>query len=390
MTPKDILMIAPHPFLSNRGSPLNTFNKIKTLSKLGHNITLLTYPEGTNVPGFRIIRVPLIPFFKNIPIGPSIHKILYDVLLLLKGISIVSKHRFDIIHAHEIDGATIGTILKKICNNFLGYSPRLFYDMHSLLSEQIRNKNYRTNFLLDNLFKYVELFSYRNSDRLLMISPSFINRIREFNQHQKALFLSDIPALKEEFVDFATYEYLREKIKNRYIFLYMGNIENYQGVNLLLEAFKTVERIREDAGLVIVGGTIDEIKNLNKVVERLELKKVYLFSQQPLEKMPAFLSISDILISPRLKGTNVPYKIYPYMRVGKPIIATNIPAHTLILENNKSALLCEVNPIDMGNKMNLLLQDEALRKRIGIGAKQLFENNFTSEIYRDKLKNLYR
>ena len=164
----------------------------------------------------------------------------------------------------------------------------------------------------------------------------------------------------------------------------------YQGVNLLLEAFKTVERIREDAGLVIVGGTNNEIKNLSKVVERLELKKVYLFSQQPLEKMPAFLSISDIVISPRLKGTNVPYKIYPYMRVGKPIIATNIPAHTLILENNKSALLCEVNPIDMGNKMNLLLLDEALRKRIGIGAKQLFENNFTSEIYRDKLENLYR
>lgn len=388
MPPKEILMIAPHPFLSNRGSPLNTFNKIKTLSKLGHNVTLLTYPEGTDVPGFKIIRVPLIPFFKNIPIGPSIHKVLYDILLLSKGISIIRNQRFDVIHAHEIDGAIIGAILKKMCKK--ADCPQLYYDMHSLLSEQLRNKNYKINFLLDHILKSIEIFAYKNSDRLLMISPSFLNRISEFDQQEKALFLPDIPALKEESVDPETFEDLKNKIKHKIIFLYMGNIENYQGVYLLLEAFKNVERSSYDTGLVIVGGTKDEIKKVEKAVKELGLKRVYLFSQQPLEKMPAFLKLSDIVVSPRLRGTNIPYKIYPYMRMGKPIIATDIPAHSLIFENNKNALLCEVDPANMGNKMLLLLQDDSIRTRIGNGARDLFEKNFSSEIYRDKLENLYR
>lgn len=389
MPPKDILMIAPHPFLSNRGSPLNTYNKIKTLSELGHNVTLLTYPEGDDIEGFRIIRVSSIPFFKNIPIGPSIHKLLYDALLLLKGISVLNKYRFDVIHAHEIDGAIIGAVLKKVCKGISGNSPLLYYDMHSLLSEQMRNKNYRINFLLDNFFNYLEMFAYGHSDRLLMISPSFLNRLFKFNQHKKAIFLPDVPALKEELVDQDTYKDLKTKIKHKTIFLYMGNIENYQGVEMLLEAFRIIEKTVDDAGLVIVGGTNNEIKNLENKVNKLGLKRAYLFSQQPLKKMPAFLKLSDIVVSPRLRGTNIPYKLYPYMRMGKPIIATNIPAHNLILENNKSALVCEINPQDMGNKMQLLLQDESLRKHIGSGAKELFESNFTLEIYKDKLKNLY-
>ncbi|MCE8429461.1 MAG: glycosyltransferase family 4 protein [Candidatus Methanoperedens sp.] len=363
---------------------------MKTLSMLGHNVTLLTYPEGTDIQGFRIIRVPLIPFFKNIPIGPSIHKILYDFLLLIEGLSIIRKKRFDVIHSHEIDGAIVGAILKKVCNRAIGYKPMLYYDMHSLLSEQMRNKNYKINFLLDNILNYIEFFAYRNSDRLLMISPSFVNRLMEFNQNEKALFLPDIPALKEELVDPETYEYLKNKIKHKIVFLYMGNIENYQGVYLLLEAFKIVERSGYDTGLVIVGGTKEEIKNLEKAVNKYGLARVYLFSQQPLEKMPAFLKLSDIAVSPRLRGTNIPYKIYPYMRMGKPIIATDIPAHNLILENNKNALLCELDPVNMGNKMLLLLQDDSIRKSIGNGARDLFEKNFSSEIYRDKLENLYR
>lgn len=388
MIPKNILMIAPHPFLSNRGSPLNTYNKIKTLSELGHNVTLLTYPEGVNLPGLTIIRISSLPFLKNIPIGPSIHKVIYDILLLFKGISIISRKQFDVIHAHEIDGAIVGVILKKICK--IAYCPKLYYDMHSLLSEQMRNKKYRINFLLDHIITYLEIFAYKNSDRLLMISPSFINRLSEFDQQEKALFLPDIPALKEEYVDPETYEELRNKIKHKVVFLYMGNIENYQGVYLLLKAFKIVEGSSYDTGLVIVGGTEEEIKNLEEEVKKLGLTRVYLFSQQPLDKMPAFLSLADIVVSPRLMGTNIPFKIYPYIKMGKPIIATDIPAHSLVLENNKNALLCAVDPVELGNKMLTLLQDESLRKSIGKGAKDLFEKEYTYEKFKDKLENLYR
>ena len=381
-------MIAPEPFLTNRGSPLNVYSKIKTLSGLGHAITLLTYPEGVNVPGLKIVRVPFMPFLKNIPIGASIHKIVYDILLLTYGLRIIFKYKFDVIHAHEIDGAMIGALLKNVCRRIAGYNPRLYYDMHSILPEQMRNKGYNIIFL-NILCKYIERYAYKSSDRILIISPSFKDRLSEFNQDRKAIFVPDIPALNEENIDPGLYNKLKTKIKEDTVFLYMGNLEKYQGVSLLINAFKIVEETGSNAALLIVGGKDKAFEALRNRIRDLKLEKVYIYNQQSLEMMPTYLKFCDVVVSPRLRGTNIPYKIYPYIRAGKPLIATNIPAHSLILENNKNVLMCEVDRIDMANKMLLLMNDNALKERIGKGAKELFMNYFSFGIYKTKLKNLY-
>lgn len=381
-------MIAPHPFLMNRGSSLNTYNKVRTLSEFGHNTTLLTYPEGENIPDLKIVRVPFVPFLRNIPIGPSIHKVVYDMLLLLYGLGIILRDRFDVIHAHEIDGAIIGSLLRNACRIILRYKPLLYYDMHSLFSEQMQNRGYK-NIFLNALFKYVEKHVYRSSDKLLMISPSFKDRLFEFNQDHKAIFLPDIPALNEEIIDPELYNDLKSKIKKDTVFLYMGNLENYQGVNLLIHAFKIVEELCSSVALMIVGGSNKDLEILRKLIKKLELKNVYVYGQQTLQKMSTYLRLSDIVVSPRLRGSNIPYKIYPYIRMGKPLIATNIPAHNLILENNKNVSMCNVDSIDMANKMLLLMKDDSLRKRIGKGARELFVRYFSPEIYKNKLKELY-
>ena len=383
-----ILMIAPQPFLTNRGSPLNVYSKVKTLSGLGHDITVLTYPEGMDVPDSEIIRVPLLPFLKNIPIGPSIHKVVYDILLLVYGLQIVLRNKFDVIHAHEIDGATIGALLKSTCKIIKGHKLLLYYDMHSLFSEQMCNKGHKIIFL-NTLCKHVEKYTYKNSDKLLMISASFKDRVSEFGQDYKAIFVPDIPALTEEAIDLELYNKLKNEIKEDTVFLYMGNIEKYQGVDLLIDAFKTVEESGNSAALLIVGGGSKDFETLKKITAESKLKNIYIYGQQPLEKMPTYLKFSDIVVSPRLRGTNIPYKIYPYIKMGKPLVATNIPAHNVILENNKNALMCEVDRTDMANKMLLLMKDNPLQARIGKGAKELFISSFSPDVYKNKLKNLY-
>ena len=381
-------MIAPHPFLTNRGSPLNVYKKAKTLSELGHNLILLTYPEGVNIPDLKIIRVPFIPFLRNIPIGPSIHKFLYDILLLLYGLIIILRNRFDVIHAHEIDGAIIGSLLKNICIMILKYKPLLYYDMHSLFFEQMQIRGYK-NIFIKSLSKYIEKYAYYNSDKLLIISPFFKTRLSEFNQNHKSIFIPDVPALKEEKINQKLFKKLKNKIKADKIFFYMGTLEYYQGLNLLIHAFKIVEKKYNNVVLLIVGGSKKDSENLKKYIKKINLKRVYIYNQQPLEMMPVYLKFSDIVISPRLYGTNIPYKIYPYIRMGKPLIATNIPAHNIILEDSKNALMCEVNSIDMAKKMLLLMEDHSLEDRIAKGARELFIRLFTFESYKNKLKNLY-
>ena len=53
--------------------------------------------------------------------------------------------------------------------------------------------------------------------------------------------------------------------------------------------------------------------------------------QQPAKEIPGFVQAADLLVSPRIRGTNTPLKIYSYLRSGKPIVATNLLTHTQVL-----------------------------------------------------------
>ena len=47
----------------------------------------------------------------------------------------------------------------------------------------------------------------------------------------------------------------------------------------------------------------------------------------------------DILVSPRIRGTNTPLKIYSYLRSGKPIVATDLLTHTQVLSPRVARLV---------------------------------------------------
>ena len=80
-----ILMIAPEPFFEPRGTPFSEYHRIKALGELGHQVDLVTYPIGRDVPlpGLRIHRTLRPPFVSKVRIGPSVTKLLLDGLMLL-------------------------------------------------------------------------------------------------------------------------------------------------------------------------------------------------------------------------------------------------------------------------------------------------------------------
>jgi glycosyltransferase involved in cell wall biosynthesis len=61
--------------------------------------------------------------------------------------------------------------------------------------------------------------------------------------------------------------------------------------------------------------------------------------QQAARDIPAYVQACDILVSPRVRGTNTPLKIYSYLRSGKPIVATDLRTHTQVLSNDVARLV---------------------------------------------------
>jgi glycosyltransferase involved in cell wall biosynthesis len=105
-----ILMIAPTPFFADRGCHVRILGEAKALIALGYDLVLCTYGLGREMDGIRTERSVLIPWYKKLSAGPSLHKFYIDFLLLWKVIVVCRKFKPDIIHAHLHEGIVIGKI----------------------------------------------------------------------------------------------------------------------------------------------------------------------------------------------------------------------------------------------------------------------------------------
>ena len=116
--------------------------------------------------------------------------------------------------------------------------------------------------------------------------------------------------------------------------MYVGNLEHYQGIDLLLEGFRhTLDQMGE-ARLVIVGGREDDIVRYGQRATALGIDQaVHFLGPKPVSALGDLLREADVLVSPRLKGLNTPMKIYSYLDSGTAVLATRLRTHTQVLDD---------------------------------------------------------
>ena len=104
-----ILMLAPEPFFSVRGTPFSIRNRVRVLSELGHEVDLVTYHLGEDIafPGLTIRRIPALPFIRHVRVGPSPAKLPLDLLLFWTAAACCARTRYDCVHTHE-EAAAMG------------------------------------------------------------------------------------------------------------------------------------------------------------------------------------------------------------------------------------------------------------------------------------------
>ena len=138
-TSNRVLLVAPQPFFSIAGTPLNISNMCKVLTGLGYEIHLATLPMGRDLvmPGLIYHRVARIPGLDEVPIGFSFAKLAYDALLAIETFRLLRRQRFAAVHAIE-DAAFFAAPIARwfrapvvvdldsdICGQLLGNGSRL-------------------------------------------------------------------------------------------------------------------------------------------------------------------------------------------------------------------------------------------------------------------------
>ena len=375
-----ILMIAPQPYFTARGTPFSVMHRIRALLSAGHHVDLVTYGYGEDIelpalPGkLRVFRSKQILGIHTIRIGPSIPKVLLDLLLYWKTRAIMKTQQYDLLHSHE-EAAFWAMSLCKRHN-----TPHL-YDMHSSLPQQLSNFKAFNVRLFRKTFEHLENRVLDTCDGIITICDELAQIVAARVPHKPHKMIENIGDDSQVFS--ATAENVVETfaLQDKAVLLYTGTFEAYQGIDLLLEALPHVKAKQDNVVAMLVGGQAAQIEAYRKMADYLGVGDIVRFSGtvHP-SRIPNFVNAADIIVSPRSRGTNTPLKIYNYLRKGIPMVATDRLTHTQILNPDVSCLV-DATPQSFAGGILKVLHDEQYAKRLAKQAQEFAEQHFSDREY---------
>jgi glycosyltransferase involved in cell wall biosynthesis len=379
-----ILVVAPQPFYQERGTPIATRCVVEALKAADHEVDVLTYHLGDDprIPGVRVFRIPAVPFVRDVPIGFSLRKVLCDLLIGWRVLTLARRHRYDVLHAVE-EAIFLGLIARLVTR------ARIVYDMDSSLPEQLLGR-YRGLRALGGVLRRFERLAIARSDLVLAVCEDLATRARGYATATPIDVVEDVSLLGDA-CSTATVDDLRLDLPERAaLVLYVGNLEDYQGVGDMVDALARVDAEHVPFRFVAIGGTAPAVAAYRARAEALGIgDRTVFLGARPLADLGAYLAQADVLASPRLRGHNTPMKLYSYLAAGKAVLATRIPAHTQVL-TDECALLVEPNADAMADGLDTLLGDPALRQRLGAAARRLAGKRYSLAQFRDSIASAYR
>ena len=378
----NVLLLAPQPFFINRGTPIDVLLVLRALSERDDmEVDAIVYPEGEDVtlPHVTLYRVPV--FFNNKGTRPgfSLKKLWIDFFMLIFTWKMVHHKRYDILHAGE-ETVFIAMLMKFI------YKIPYVYDIDSSNAQQLIEKCSALK-ILAPVFNFFERRAMRGAIANAPVCHA-LAELCEKNGSSKTDTLHDISQLENPDLP-KTGSLTKEIGVEGLILLYCGNLEAYQGVDLLVESFPFVAKKNDDLQLVIIGGIPEDIAHYKKKAEDLGVgERVHFLGPKPFSDLDKYLAEADILAAPRTKGVNTPMKIFPYMHSGKPVILTKLYTHTQIVTSNE-ACLAVAEPELFAEGILELSENPELREKLGKNGRVFVEKDHVYSAHKRRVDELY-
>lgn len=174
---------------------------------------------------------------------------------------------------------------------------------------------------------------------------------------------------------------------NDFLFGYIGRIHRDKGLNELIEAFSSVE----NAKLVLIG---DLDKNYPPKQENLEKMKenkdIIYVDRIPRTEVAKYMSAFDVLVHPTYRE-GFGHVIQEAMTMALPVITTDIPGPSEVVENDISGILVPAkDSAALANEMKKIIMDGERRERYSVNARVRAERFFEQSIMVGHMMENYR
>lgn len=355
-----ILVLAPTPYFADRGCHVRIYEEARALTSLGHDVRIVAYHIGRDMPGIPTYRIPRFPWYRKLSAGPSWHKPYLDIFLFFKALRLARSFKPDLIHAHLHEGAFIGLFLKKM----LGI-PLLFDCQGSLTGEIVDHGFTRSGSFLCACFSRLERWINKTADFIITSSGYGASDLAD----RWGVPGDKVRAMMDG-VDTKVFRpYPKREARERLglpldlpIVVFLGLLNRYQGVDLLLSAIAMLKKRGSIASFLLMGFPDGPYRE--KAEEMGLSDMIHFTGKVDYSDAPLLLSAGDIAVSPKISVTEANGKLFNYMACGLPTVVFDTPVNREILgDAGVYAIYGDV--ADLAAKMESLLADPERTNRLG-------------------------
>lgn len=386
-----ILVIAPTPFFSDRGTHIRILEEALALEKRGHSLMIATYHIGSELPKSLETKIDVrrirrwIFWYKKLEAGPDWQKIILNLMLIRKSFYLACTWKPDIIHGHLHEGVLIGWIVRKI---FFWRKLKLVADFHGSLTKEMLSHSYLRVGILRRIFEMIERWIDKLGDVAVASSWNNAKEISETRGLQSVFTILDgarlgmFDGLPEVSELRKTYNIPLDKI----VIVYTGALIPNKGIKLLLDAVPLVCEKYKEAHFIIAGFPADQIAEY--LQQKVFMERATIISPLSYFVLPKILKMSDIGVDPKKSDTRqASGKMLQYMGAGLPVVCLDTPNNREYLSDG-GTYARDMTLQGLADAMGKLIISPELRKACGAISRERAKM-FSWEKSAEELEEIY-
>ena len=206
-------------------------------------------------------------------------------------------------------------------------------------------------------------------------------------------------AIVENFVDidrFLSYKIdpsIADRFAGRFVISYVGGFGTHRGLDIAIGAMRKVAEEVPEALLVLVGDSRIRA-DLEQLTEDLGVSDLVRFEGKvDFDLVPSYIAASDVCIVPHIRSAQteaaLPHKLFQYMLLKKPVVASSCAGVARIVTDANSGLLFPPGDSDSLAQALIRLTDAELRERLGQNGELAVRDRYNWSVSERKLLDVY-
>ena len=305
----------------------------------------------------------------------------------------IRENKIDSLHVHDL--YLLGAAFK--ANQTAGL--KIIADLHENYVEGLKY------YAFANTFPGNILISQKNwakketewcakADHIITVVDEAVDRYMQLGISREKITAVANYVNSKHFLDAPDDAGIFRRFRDKFTAAYIGGFDNHRGIASVIEAVPAVIKEISNFLLILVGSgkNLNELRNL---AHKLNITDHIAFEGfQPPEKLPSYIKASSVCLIPHLKTAHtdntIPHKLFHYMLLEKPVIATNCnPLERILKETHAGLVYASNSASDLAEKIIYLNKKPDLMEEMGTNGKRAVFEKYNWDNTAGNLIKLY-